>query len=60
MKNLIYTFKVKNDDEELITSIVINSKESALYVISRLVEEGILKINLPAIIEEMDVLDYDC
>lgn len=60
MKNLIYTFKIKNDDEELVTSIVINSKESAYYVISRLVEEGILKINLPAIIEEMDVLDYDC
>lgn len=60
MKNLIYTFKVKNDDEELITSIVINSKESAFYVISRLVEEGLLKIKLPAIIEEMDVLDYDC
>lgn len=60
MKNLIYTFKIKNDNEELVTSIVINSKESAYYVISRLVEEGILKINLPAIIEEMDVLDYDC
>lgn len=60
MKNLIYTFKIKNDDEELVTSIVINSKESAYYVITRLVEEGILKINLPAIIEEMDVLDYDC
>lgn len=55
MKNLIYTFKIKNDDEELVASIVINSKESAYYVISRLVEEGILKINLPAIIEEMDV-----
>ena len=60
MKNLIYTFKIKNDDEELVTSIVINSKGSAYYVISRLVEEGILKINLPAVIEEMDVLDYDC
>ncbi|MGN1322883.1 MAG: hypothetical protein ACI4VT_02640 [Bacilli bacterium] len=60
MKNLIFTFKVKNDEEELITSIVINSKESAFYVISRLVEEGLLKIKLAAIIEEIDVLDYDC
>ena len=60
MKNLIYTFKLKNNEGELITILVINSKEHAYYVISTLLENGYYKIKAPAIIEEMDVLDYDC
>lgn len=60
MKNLLYTFKLKNKKKEVLASIVIDTREHAYYVISRLVEEGMIKIKTPLEIVEMEVIDYDC
>ena len=48
MNNLIYTFKVENEEGEMITSIVCDSYNNALFIISRLLEEGYLKLKAPA------------
>ncbi len=60
MKNLLYTFRLKNKKKSIITSIIIDTREHAYYVISRLVEEGMIKIKTPLEIVEMEVIDYDC
>lgn len=60
MKNLIYTFKVENEEGEMITSIVCDSYNNALFIISRLLEEGYLKLKAPATLTTLEVLDYDC
>ena len=60
MKNLIYTFQIKNEEGIVFTSVVIDTYEHALYVVSRLLEEGYLQIHAPAELISMEVLDYDC
>ena len=44
MKNLLYTFKIKSEEGEVFSSIVVDSYNHALYVIARLLEEGYFKI----------------
>ena len=60
MKNLLYTFKIKNEGGEVFSSVVTESYECALYVIARLLEEGYFKIKAPAELISLEVLDYDC
>lgn len=60
MKNLIYTFKIVNNENEVITSIVCDTYENAYYIVSRLLEEGYLLLNSPAELIPLGVMDYDC
>ena len=60
MKNLLYTFKIKSEEGEAFSSIVMDSYEHALYVIARLLEEGYFKIKAPAELISLEVLDYEC
>lgn len=60
MKNLIYTFKLENEEGEVITSIVCDTYDNAYFIISRLLEEGLFKISFPAKCIPLDVIDYDC
>ena len=60
MKNLLYTFKIRNKEGEVYSSVIMDSYEHALYVISRLLEEGYYKIKAPAELISLEVLDYDC
>ena len=60
MKNLIYTFKLENEEGMVITSVVIDTYKNAYYVISRLLEEGLFEIKAPAILTPISVTDYDC
>lgn len=60
MKNLIYTFRVENEEGKIITSIICDSYENAYYIVSRLLEEGYLEIKALAELISLEVLDYDC
>ena len=60
MKNLIYTFRVENEEGKIITSIICDRYENAYYIVSRLLEEGYLEIKAPAELISLEVLDYDC
>ena len=60
MKNLLYTFKIKNEEGEVYSSIVIETYEQALYVVAKLLEKGYFQIKAPAELIPMEVLDYDC
>ena len=60
MKNLIYTFKLENEEGKVITSVVCDTFNNACFIISRLLEEGHLKISAPAKCIPLDVIDYDC
>ena len=60
MKKLLYKFKIKNEEGEVFSSVVIESYERALYVVARLLEEGYFKIKAPAELISLEVLDYDC
>ena len=60
MKNLIYTFKVENEEGKIITSVVCDTYKNALFIVSRLLEEGYLQIKAPATLTTLEVLNYDC
>ena len=60
MKNLIYTFKVENEEGNIIVSIICDTYENAYFIVSRLLEEGYLQIKAPAQLYPLEVLDYDC
>ena len=60
MKNLIYTFRIENEEGEMITSIICDTYENAYFIVSRLLEEGYLQITAPAQLYPLEVLDYDC
>lgn len=59
-KNLLYTFKIKSEEGEVYSSIVIETYEQALYVVAKLLEKGYFQIKAPAELISMEVLDYDC
>lgn len=60
MKNLIYTFKVENEEGNMIVSIICDTYENAYFIVSRLLEEGYLQIKAPAELSTLEVLNYDC
>ena len=60
MKNLIYTFRIENEDGEMITSIICDTYENTYFIVSRLLEEGYLQIKAPAKLSTLEVLDYEC
>lgn len=60
MKNLIYTFRIENEEGEMITSIICDTYENAYFIVSRLLEEGYLQIKAPAQLYPLEVLNYDC
>ena len=60
MKNLIYTFKVENEEGNMIVSIICDTYENAYFIVSRLLEEEYLQIKAPAKLSTLEVLDYDC
>lgn len=60
MKNLIYTFKVENEEGNIIASIICDTYENACFIVSRLLEKGYLQIKAPAKLSTLEVLDYDC
>lgn len=60
MKNLIYTFRIENEEGEMITSIICDTYENAYFIVSKLLEEGYLQIKAPAQLYPLEVLDYDC
>ena len=57
MKNLIYTFRIENEEGEMITSIICDTYENAYFIVSRLLEEGYLQIKAPAQLYPLEVLD---
>ena len=59
-KNLLYTFKIKGEEGEVYSSIVIETYEQALYVVAKLLEKCYFQIKAPAELISMEVLDYDC
>ena len=60
MKNLIYTFKLENEEGKVITSVIIDTYEKAYFIISRLLEEGLFEIKAPAELTPLNVMEYDC
>lgn len=60
MKNLIYTFRIENEEGKMITSIICDTYENAYFIVSRLLEEGYLQIKAPTQLYPLEVLDYDC
>ena len=60
MKNLIYTFRIENEEGKMITSIICDTYENAYFIVSRLLEEAYLQIKAPAQLYPLEVLDYDC
>lgn len=60
MKNLLYIFKIKNNEGEIIFSTNTDSRDKALFFASMFLYLGYFPIKAPAEILDIDILDYDC